>query len=79
MLLLIVSVLGHPAMLLFHALHWSVGGYPEAVMVEMLKGGLPESGRAQMELVFPETFEWMVSPSPDGAPTATSRRLYNRT
>jgi len=48
-------------------------------MVEMLKGVLPESGRAQMEVVFPETTEWMVWSSPDGTPNAILRRLSELT
>jgi Cys-rich protein (TIGR01571 family) len=75
MLLLILSVLGHPAMLFFHALHWAVEGYPEAVVVEMFRGVLPESGRAQMDLLFSETPERTVLSFPDGIPNATSRRL----
>jgi hypothetical protein len=37
MLAFIFSVLGHPAVILLHALHWSVGEYAEDVLVETLK------------------------------------------
>jgi Cys-rich protein (TIGR01571 family) len=75
MLLCIFSVLGHPAMFLFQALHWSVGEYPEAGLVETLEGVLPESGRSRMEVVFAGTPEWMVWSPPDGTPDMSSRRL----
>jgi Cys-rich protein (TIGR01571 family) len=75
MLLFIFSVLGHPAMLLFHALHWSVGEDSEGVLMETLKGVLPESGRARMEVVLAGTPEWMVWSPPDGTPDVGSRRL----
>ena len=75
MLAFIFSVLGHPAVLLLHALHWSVGEYAEGVLVETLKVVLPESGRAQMEVVLAGTPEWMVGPLPDGTPDVSSRRL----
>jgi len=75
MLLLILSVLGHPAMLLFHALHWSVGGYPEAVVGEVLKGVLPESGRAHLEVALAGKAEWMAWSLPDGTFDASPRRM----
>jgi Cys-rich protein (TIGR01571 family) len=75
MLAFIFSVLGHPAVILLHALHWSVGEYAEDVLVETLKVVLPESGRAQMEVVLAGTPEWMVGPLPDGTPDVSSRRL----
>jgi len=75
MLLFILSVLGHPAVLLFHALHWSVGGHFEASVLEILKDVLPESGRAQMEVLFAEAPEWTAWSSLNGTLNADSRRL----
>jgi len=72
MVLLILAVLGHPVMLLFHALHWSAGEYPEAVVRGILAGVLPESGRAQMEVLLAWT-------PPDGTPGAGSRRAAAET
>jgi Cys-rich protein (TIGR01571 family) len=76
MLLFIISVLGHPAMLLFHALHWSgAWEYPEAMLMETVKGVLPESGRAQMEVILNGTPEWMEWSLDDDTPDVSSRRL----
>jgi len=75
MLLFIVSLLGHPAMLLFHALHWSLGGHLEAAALEILKDVLPESGRAQMEVLFAEAPEWTARSSPNGTLNVGLRRL----
>lgn len=72
MLLLLVLLLGHPAMILFHALHWSF---------EVLRGvpsepGFPEEFPERLgEASFPEAPEWIVWSSPNGALHAGSRRL----
>jgi len=75
MLVFIVSLLGHPATLLFYALHWSVGGHIETAALEILKDALPESGRAQMEALFAEAPEWTAWSSPDGTLNVDPRRL----
>ncbi|CAK0802075.1 unnamed protein product [Prorocentrum cordatum] len=75
MLLLIVSLLGHPAMLLFHALHWSVGGHFDAAVLEALKGVLPESGQAQLEVLSAGAPEWAAWSYLNGTLHADSRRL----
>jgi hypothetical protein len=54
MLLFVVLLLGHPAVILFHALRWSFEGYVEAAMPELLRDVPSESGWTQMEVSFPE-------------------------
>jgi len=66
-------------MLFFHALHWSVGEHPEAMVVEILRRVLPDSGQAQMEVALAKTPEQATWVPHDSTVDAIPRRLTEDT